>query len=139
MERVDAVRRYRMASKSKPTQKLAEIPTRFHVENVPTKPFLVIPEVSSEHRPYIPIGFLEPDVLASNKLRILPGATKYDFGILSSSMHMAWVRQVTGRLESRFQYSVKLVYNNFPWPAKPIPDQRASVEKIGRASCRERV
>jgi len=126
------VRDYRLASKSAPTQKLAAHPTRFHVENFPTADYLVIPEVSSERRNYIPIGFLGIDILCSNKLRILPKATHYHFGILSSGMHMAWVRTVTGRLESRFQYSVKLVYNNFPWP-KPTPEQAARVEEKARA------
>ena len=133
MKRVEAVRKYRGASKSAPTRKIAATPTRFHVENMPTSPFLVIPEVSSEHRPYIPIGFVRPNILCSNKLRILPHATPYHFGVLSSAMHMAWVRQVTGRLESRFQYSVKLVYNNYPWPEAPSAKQRAAVEACAQA------
>ena len=102
--------------------------TRFHVENMPTASYLVIPEVSSERRTYIPLGFLKPDVICSNKLRILPAATLFHFGILSSAMHMAWVRQVTGRLESRFQYSVKLVYNNYPWPQSPTAKQKEAIE-----------
>jgi hypothetical protein len=132
LKRVEAVRNYRLASKSAPTRKLAEKPTRFHVENIPTRNYLVIPEVSSERRNYIPIGFLGTDVLCSNKLRILPDANRYHFGILSSGMHMAWVRQVTGRLKSDFQYSVKLVYNNFPWP-DPTPEQRERVEEKAKA------
>jgi hypothetical protein len=132
MQRVEAVRAYRLASRSVPTQRLAATPTRFHVENIPTSDYLVIPEVSSERRNFIPIGFLGPGVLCSNKLRILPDASPYDFGVLSSSMHMAWVRTVTGRLETRIQYSVKLVYNNFPWP-NPTPEQRAKVEEKARA------
>ena len=128
LERVNAVKRYRLASKSAPTKKLAETPTRFHVEYMPKSEFLVIPEVSSERRKYIPIGFLSPSMLASNKLRILKDATLYHFGVLSSEMHMAWVRQVSGRLESGFQYSVKLDYNNFPWPGEPTSKQRRKVE-----------
>ena len=128
MKRVEAVKNYRLASKSAPTRKIATTPTRFHVENMPTAPYLVIPEVSSERRTFIPIGFLKPDVICSNKLRILPKATPFHFGVLSSAMHMAWVRQVTGRLESRFQYSVKLVYNNYPWPEHVSEKQRAAVE-----------
>lgn len=73
-----------------------------------------MPEVSSERRTYIPIGFLKPEVMASNKLRIFEHANFYHFGILSSMMHMAWTRAVCGRLESRYQYSVHIVYNNFP-------------------------
>jgi hypothetical protein len=116
LKRVEAVKQYRLASKSAPTRKLAETPTRFHVEFMPTKPYMVIPEVSSERRRYIPLGFLNPDTLASNKLRLLPQASLYHFGVLSSEMHMAWTRYTCGRLESRYQYSIHIVYNNFPWP-----------------------
>ncbi|OQA24766.1 MAG: hypothetical protein BWY59_02054 [Verrucomicrobia bacterium ADurb.Bin345] len=133
MKRVEAVRDYRLASKSAPTQKIAGTPTRFHVENMPSGPYLAIPEVSSQRRLYIPLGFVQPDVLSSNKLRILPAATFYHFGILSSAMHMAWVRLVTGRLKSDFQYSVKLVYNNFPWPESTTDKQRAVVEAAAQA------
>ncbi len=128
MKRVEAVREYRQASKSLPTRKIADIPTRFHVENMPTSPFLVIPSVSSERRPYIPIGFMSGDVIVSNLCLIVPDATLYHFGVLSSTMHMAWVRQVCGRLESRYRYSNKLVYNNFPWPQTLTDKQRAAVE-----------
>jgi len=120
MKRVEAVRELRLASKSAPTQKLAATPTRFHVENIPDAPYLVIPEVSSERRRFIPIGFMQPDTLSSNKVRILPHATLYHFGILTSTMHMAWMRATCGRLESRYQYSVTIVYNNFPWPQIPL-------------------
>lgn len=119
LKRVEEVRQYRLDSKSKPTNRLAATPTRFHVENIPDSTFLVIPEVSSERRTYIPIGFMGTDVLASNKLRVMSDATLYEFGILSSGMHMAWVRYTTGRLKSDFQYSVNLVYNNYPWPNSP--------------------
>jgi hypothetical protein len=130
--RVEAVREFRLASKSTPTRKIAETPTRFHVENFPKRTFLVIPEVSSEKRNYIPIGFMQPEILCSNLVKIIPDATHFHFGVLSSAMHMAWVRQVCGRLESRYRYSNKLVYNNFPWPSPP-PEQRASVEERARA------
>ena len=119
VKRVEAVKRFRLESKSPPTQKLAQKPTRFHVEFMPTKPYLVIPEVSSERRTYIPLGYLSPDTLASNKLRLLPDAGLFDFGVLQSTMHMAWIRQVCGRLKSDFQYSIHIVYNNFPWPELP--------------------
>lgn len=117
MKRVDAVRQFRLASKSPPTQKLAQTPTRFHVENMPDSTYLLIPEVSSERREYIPIGFMHPDTLCSNLVKIVPHATLYHFGVLTSAMHMAWVRSVCGRLESRYRYSAGIVYNNFPWPA----------------------
>ncbi|MFA4943840.1 MAG: DNA methyltransferase [Lentisphaeria bacterium] len=121
MKRIEAVREFRLASKSPPTQKLALTPTRFHVENLPASNFLVVPGVSSERRPYIPIGFMTPDVIASNLVNIIPAATLWHFGILTSAMHMAWVKQVCGRLKSDYRYSNKLVYNNFPWP-QPAPD-----------------
>ncbi len=119
MKRVQAVKASRLASKSLPTQKLAATPTRFHVEFMPTKPYMVIPEVSSERRHYIPLGYLNPESLASNKLRLLPQASLMQFGVLHSAMHMAWTRYTSGRLKSDFQYSIHIVYNNFPWPESP--------------------
>jgi hypothetical protein len=116
MKRVQAVKAVRLASKSPPTQKLAATPTRFHVEFMPTKSYMVIPEVSSERREYIPMGYLQPSTLASNKLRLLPDASLYHFGILMSKMHMAWTNYTCGRLKSDYQYSISIVYNNFPWP-----------------------
>lgn len=127
MERVAAVRHLREASKSAPTRKLAATPRRFHVEFMPDKDYLVIPEVSSERRHFIPIGYFAPETLASNKLRIVPDATPYHFGVLTSTMHMAWVRSVTGRLKSDFQYSVHIVYNNFPWPQDVPEEKRVAV------------
>ena len=117
-ERVASVRAYRKASKSAPTRKLAGTPTLYHVNVIPTAPFLVIPEVSSERREYAPIGWLEPPTIPSNKLRLLANATLTDFALLTSAMHMAWMRQVGGRLESRYQYSVGVTYNAFPVPPK---------------------
>ena len=133
MERVEAVKKFRLASKSAPTQKLANTPTRFHVENFPAKAFLVIPKVSSERRPYIPIGYLEPTTLCSDLVFALQSDSRFHFGILSSQMHMAWMRQVAGRLESRYRYSVGLVYNNFPWPMDATEAQRAKVEEAAQA------
>ncbi|MFA5548514.1 MAG: DNA methyltransferase [Porticoccaceae bacterium] len=133
LKRVEAVRKYRLASKSAPTRKLAEAPARFHVENMPKGNFMVIPEVSSERRIYIPLGFLTSEVLASNKLRILPEATPFHFGVLCSLMHMSWVRYTTGRLKSDYQYSVNLVYNNFPWPDNPSDKQRQAIEEKAQA------
>ena len=116
MKRVQAVRAYRLASKSEGTRKLAEKPTHFHVENMPKSNYIVIPEVSSEKRKYIPMGYMSPDVLCSNLVKLIPNATLYHFGILTSSVHMAWMRAVCGRLEMRYRYSKDIVYNNFPWP-----------------------
>ena len=137
---VDAVRKYRLgelpnkkgAPWKKPpaasTQKIAATPTRFHVENIPNGPFMVMPEVSSERRDYIPFGFMQPDTLCSNLVKIMPNASIYHFGVITSHMHMAWVRGVGGRLESRYRYSNELVYNNFPWP-DPTPAQKKSIEE----------
>lgn len=115
MERVKAVREFRLKSKSAPTQKLAEKPTRFHVENMPKGNSVLIPEVSSEKRKYIPMGFITPDILCSNLVKLIPNATLFHFGILTSSVHMAWTRAVCGRLKSDYRYSKDIVYNNFPF------------------------
>jgi hypothetical protein len=136
MKRVQAVKASRLASKSPPTRKLAETPTRFHVEFMPTSPYLAIPEVSSERREYIPLGYLTPSTLASNKLRLLPKASLTEFGVLQSSMHMAWTRSVCGRLKSDFSYSISIVYNNYPWPGfagEPLSDkQRNAIEQAAQ-------
>jgi len=115
MKRVQAVREFRLASKSKPTQKLAATPTRFHVENIPSGSYLLIPRHSSESRIYVPLGFIEPSVLTGDACLISSAATIYHFGVLSSAMHNAWIRAVCGRLEGRYRYSAAIVYNNFPW------------------------
>lgn len=133
MERVEAVRAFRLNSTSASTRELAERPTRFHVENMPTTPYLIVPEVSSERRRFIPIGFISPEVLSSNLVKIVPSATLFHFGILSSTMHMVWVRQVCGRLESRYRYSNKLVYNNFPWPTEIEARRQQAVETAAQA------
>jgi hypothetical protein len=97
---------------------------------MPEHTFLIVPEVSSERREYVPIGFVRPDLLCSNLVKIISGASIYHFGVLSSSMHMAWMRQVCGRLESRYRYSKKLVYNNFPWPQQPPQARVDAVERL---------
>lgn len=116
MERVEAVRAFRLTSKSSGTVKLADKPTRFHVENMPDGNYLLIPRVSSERRRYIPIGFMTPNDMSSDAVQIIPNATLYHFGILTSNVHMAWMRAVAGRLKSDYRYSKEIVYNNFPWP-----------------------
>ena len=131
MKRIEAVRQFRLASKSAPTRNLAETPRRFHVENMPKSRYIVIPETSSERRKYIPIGFLKPNVLCSNAVRIMPNAALYHFGILTSSVHMAWMRYVGGRLEMRYRYSKDIVYNNFPW-ADATDVQKAAIEKLAQ-------
>ncbi len=133
MKRVEAVRKFRINRKSAPTKKLAEKPTRFHVENMPKGYYLLIPRVSSEKRRYIPMGFISPRTIASDAVLVFPNAKLYHFGVLSSAMHMAWVRQVCGRLESRYRYSAKLVYNNYPWSKVLNDKQRKAVEVAAQA------
>lgn len=116
MKRVKAVREYRLASPSAGTVKLADKPTRFHVENMPSGNYLLVPCHSSENRTYIPIGFMQPTDLTSNACLMISGTTLYHFGVLTSSVHMAWMRVVCGRLKSDYRYSKDIVYNNFPWP-----------------------
>lgn len=131
-KRVEAVREFRLSSKSAGTRKLADKPTRFHVENMPKSTYIIIPEVSSERRRYVPIGFMGPDVLCSNLVKIIPDATLYHFGVLTSNVHNAWMRAVAGRLEMRYRYSKDIVYNNFPWP-NPTDAQRAKIEQTAQA------
>ena len=118
MKRVEAVRQYRLSSNRKQTKECASRPTHFYIENIPVSDYLVIPEVSSERRFYVPVGFMHSDVLPSNLVKIMPNATLYHFGIITSRMHMVWMRHVCGRLEMRYRYSVGVVYNNFPWPTQ---------------------
>ena len=117
-QHIAAVREYRLTSRRAVTRELASFPTEFAFTTIPTTPFLVIPEVSSERRQYVPIGWLEPPVIPSNLVRILENATLTDFALLTSAMHMAWLRQVGGRLKSDYRYSIGLVYNTFPMPLK---------------------
>jgi hypothetical protein len=128
LERVRNVREFRLKSKSPGTRKIADTPTRFHVENIPDSDYLLIPKVSSERRQYIPIGFMNRRTLASDLVFIMPQASLFEFGILTSNVHMAWMRVVAGRLEMRYRYSAKIVYNNFPWPS-PSDEERTKVEK----------
>jgi len=132
LKRVEAVRNVRLASISAPTRKIAETPTRFHVENMPCGNFLVVPKVSSERRAFIPIGFMTPETFCSDLVFIIPNATLYHFGILSSTMHNAWMRAVCGRLKSDYRYSAGIVYNNFPWP-EPTDKQQAAIEAAAQA------
>ena len=132
LKRVEAVRQFRLASKSPGTQKLADRPARFHVENMPESNYLLVPRVSSERREYVPIGFMSPDVITSDSAHIIPSAGLYHFGILTSSVHNAWMRAVCGRLEMRYRYSKDIVYNNFPWPTVTDAD-RAKIEATAQA------
>lgn len=130
-ERVAQVREYRLASPSAGTIKLADKPTRFHVENMPKGNYIVIPEASSERRRYVPMGFFTPDILCSNLVKIIPNATVYHLGVLTSNVHMAWMRAVCGRLKSDYRYSKDIVYNNFPWP-EPTDAQKEKITQTAQ-------
>ena len=118
VERLKSVREFRAKGKRQTTRRLADYPSAYGVTVVPGYPFLIVPQTSSERRDYVPIGYLEPPVIPSEKLRLLPNATFTDFALLTSAMHMAWMRAVTGRMKSDYMYSVGVVYNTFPMPPK---------------------
>jgi hypothetical protein len=99
----------------------------------PESDYLVIPKVSSERRSFIPIGFVSKEWIASGSIQVIPNATLYDFGVLSSAMHMAWMRTTAGRMKSDYQYSNSIVYNNFPWPQAVTDKQRQSIEEAAQA------
>ena len=132
MKRVAAVKEYRLKSPSAGTRKIAETPTKFHVTNLPKGSYIVIPQVSSERRRYVPIGYMDSNVLCSDKVRILPNGSLYHFGILTSNVHMSWLRTICCRLKSDYSYTVNDVYNNFPWP-DPTDAQRAKIEQTAQA------
>lgn len=131
-ERVQAVREFRLKSKSTPTNKIASTPTRFHVENMPQGTSVLVPKVSSERRRYIPLGLIEPTTIASDLVFLIPYASIYHFGVLHSQFHNAWMRTVAGRLKSDYRYSGGMVYNTFPWPA-PTDTHRAAIEQHAQA------
>ena len=131
-KRVEAVRQSRLSSSRAITRKLADTPREFAFTNISNSTYIVVPEVSSERRKYIPMGFLTPDVLCSNLVKIVPNATLYHFGVLTSNVHNAWVRAVAGRLKSDYRYSNTVVYNNFPWPT-PTDEQKAKIEQTAQA------
>ena len=130
--RLNAVKEIRLASSAAPTRALADKPYLFFSTPQTDNNYLCIPEVSSERRRYIPIGFMDKSVIASNKLLIIPNANLYHFGVLTSNVHMAWMRVVCGRLKSDYQYSGAVVYNNFPWPT-PTEEQKAKIEQTAQA------
>lgn len=132
LKRIENVREFRLSSSRASTIKLADRPTRFQTENMPKGHYIVIPEVSSQRRQYVPMGYMDDSVFCSNKVRLMPDASLYHFGILNSSVHMAWMRVVCGRLKSDYDYSIKIVYNNFPWP-EPSEDQKTKIEQTAQA------
>ena len=132
MKRVEAVRDFRLQSVKPQTREYAKQPTRFMEIKQPNSDYLMIPATSSENRRYIPIGYLSKNTVASNAASFVPDATLYHFGVLTSNVHMAWMRAVCGRLEMRYRYSVNIVYNNFPW-CDPTPEQKAKIEQTAQA------
>lgn len=129
--RIEAVRELRAKSKSAPTRKIADTPTRFHVENMPESTSILIPETSSERRDYIPMGFIDPTTFCSNAVKLIPNSSIYHFGVLTSQIHNAWMRAVAGRLKSDYRYSAGVVYNNFVWP-EPSAQQRTRIEETAQ-------
>jgi hypothetical protein len=127
LARVDAVRLFRSRSHRKQTLSAAQRPATFGTQAIPTKPYLVVPKVSSERRAWIPMAMCDPATLCSDLVFMLPNAGLLELGVLSSTMHNAWVRAVGGRLKSDYRYSATIVYNNFPWP-EPSETQQAAIE-----------
>ena len=132
MKRIQAVQEFRKNSTATPTQKAAERPSVFYFISYHHQPTLVIPEASSWRRKYIPIGFISAEIIPSNLLVTVPGATLYEFGVITSNVHMAWMRTIAGRLKSDYRYSGNTVYNTFPWP-KPTDEQKEKIEQTAQA------
>ena len=132
MDRLEKVRKFRLASQKKATQESAKTPALFQEIRQPGKNYIIIPQHTSGDRDYIPFGFVSSDIIVNNAATILPDASIYDFGLLTSSMHMAWVRYVCGRLGNGYRYSNTIVYNNFPFPS-PTEKQKVAIEKVAQA------
>jgi len=131
-EKIERVQQWRASSDRKNTVLLADTPTLFAEIRQPDTMYLAVPTVCSEKRRYIPMAYLSPETIASNQIYVVPNATLYHFGIMQSNVHMAWMRAVCGRLETRYRYSNSVVYNNFPWP-EPTEEQRAKIEQTAQA------
>lgn len=131
LEAIEGVREARQKSSRAGTRKMAAYPSLFGEIRQPDSSFILVPRVSSERRCYVPMGFLTPDIIASDATQIIPDATIYHLGVISSSVHMGWMRTVAGRLEMRYRYSKDIVYNNFPWPT-PTDDQKAAIEQTAQ-------
>ena len=132
MKRVESIRDFRASSKAAGTKKFAATPTLFCQIAQPDSDYIIVPKTSSGKRRYLPLGFMSADVIASDLVFLIPDATKYEFGILMSNVHNAWMRQVAGRLKSDYRYSKDIVYNDFPWPS-PSVDQQNMIEKTAQA------
>jgi hypothetical protein len=133
LRRIEAVKQMRLASKKKATNEWANRPTLFTENRQPADNYVLIPRHSSEFRKYIPIGFMSSEYIVGDSCLFIENAGIFHFGILTSIMHMAWVKYVCGRLESRFRYSKDIVYNNYPWPENPSEKQIKSIETAAQA------
>lgn len=133
LERVQKVREFRLASNRTSTLKSAETPTLFGAPFECKSTYVAIPKVSSENREYVPMDYLEPEIIPGDKLFCMQGASLYDFGVMTSSAQMAWMRAVCGRLKSDYSYSNTIVYNNFPWPAAVTDAQKSKIEQTAQA------
>ena len=132
MKRIEKVKVFRLSSQRIKTLQLAETPTLFEDMRISETRYIAIPKVSSETRRYIPVDYLESDVIPGDKLFFMKNASLYDFGIITSNVHNSWMRAVCGRLEMRYSYSNTIVYNNFPWPT-PTPEQKKKIEETAQA------
>ena len=132
MKRLSSVREMRLDSTAAPTREKANTPHLFFFISQPKSNYLLVPSTSSENRKYIPVGFMPSNVIASNSTTIIPDATLFHFGIITSNVHMSWMRAVGGRLKSDYRYSGGVIYNNFPWPT-PTDEQRTKIEQTAQA------
>ena len=132
MERVENVKAFRLSSTKAATRKSAETPTLFQEIRHPNSDYIIVPCHSSENRRYVPFGFVTPDIVVNNAVLIIPNASMYHFGVMTSNVHMAWMRAVCGRIKSDYRYSKDVVYNNFPWPT-PNDAQKAKIEQTAQA------
>jgi hypothetical protein len=128
LKRIKLVKEFRLNSISKPTQKLAETPTKFHVVNIPLKEYLIMPEIALNKRKYFTVGYVNKDILSSNLVKIMPDGTLYHFGVLSSFMFITWFKSVGGQLGNQYRFSKDIVYNNYPWPENPSDKQTKAIE-----------
>ncbi|KKR61920.1 methylase [Candidatus Nomurabacteria bacterium RIFCSPHIGHO2_01_FULL_39_220] len=132
LERIEKTKQHRLNSNRKATKKLAKTPSLFGEIRQPQNDYLLIPRVSSENREIIPIGYFSKDIIMTDRCAFVPNASLYLFGILTSSMHMVWVNKVCGRLKSDYNYSINIVYNNFPWPENIKSEQKKKVEECAQ-------
>ena len=131
-KRIQLVREFRLESKKEATRKGADFPHRFMEIKQPDSDYLIIPLTTSKNRKYVPVGYLSKDIIANNGASFVPNASLYHFGVITSNVHMAWMRTVCGYFGPSYRYSNNIVYNNFPWPT-PTAEQKAKIEKTAQA------